>query len=393
MNILEVIEAWDGGAGRHVRNLCEGLVAEGHRVTVAYSPHRTGRASRQFMAERPNAIQFVPLKIRREISPASDLRGVAQLLRLIKMAGPFDVVHGHSSKGGAIARLAGRLSNVPTIYTPHGLILSYPQTSRAKALVYTFIERVLGHYAASKIVAVSEGERRLILKLSLAPKDRVTLVENCNDSEYFEYFSEPSTHKDINQKPLTFGSVMLFRPEKAPGHLVAAFTRLSEILPNVPIRLMIAGDGELFDQTKMQAEASGLGEKISLLGWRTDIKNVLRKFDIFVLPSFCEGLSYTILEAMAAKLPIVATNVFGMEETVSRVPGNILVPAGDPSALAKGMKQMATLADPESIRYSLQRIGQANHDYARTYFKQSENTRRILQVYRELLSSSQRDQP
>ena len=391
MNILEVIEAWDGGAGRHLRSLCEGLVAEGHRVTVVYSPYRTSQTYRQFMLERQNELRCVSLKIRREISPASDLRGVAQLLRLIKMEGPFDIVHGHSSKGGAISRIAGRLSGVPTVYTPHGLVVHYPQTSRAKAITYTLVERVLGHWATSRIIAVSEGERELFLRLKLVPKERITVIENCIEEKDFEYFPEATSYKDLSQKPLTFGSIMRFSAEKAPGGLIEAFMRLSNALPQVPVRLVIAGDGELFDKAQGQVEASGLGEKISLLGWRTDIKEVLRELDVFVVSSFCEaGLSYSTMEAMAAKLPIISTNVFGMKEALSQVPGNIVIPAGDPDALANGMRQMATLTDPESLRQSLQKIGQANHDYVWAHFKQNENTRRTLRVYEELQSPNRK---
>src|SRR5919199_2503693 len=385
MNILEVIEAWDGGAGRHLRSLCEGLVAEGHYVTVVYSPYRTSQTYRQFMLERENELRCISLKIRREISPASDLRGVAQLLRLIKTEGPFDIVHGHSSKGGAIARIVGRLSGVPTVYTPHGLVVHYPQTSRAKAIIYTLIERILGHWATSRMIAVSKGERGLFLRLKLVPKERITVIENCIEEKDFEVFPEATNYTDLNQKPLTFGSIMRFSAEKAPGGLIEAFTRLSNALPQVPFRLVIAGDGELFDKAQRQAEESGLGEKISLLGWRTDIKEVLRELDVFVVSSFCEaGLSYSTMEAMAAKLPIISTSVFGMKEKLPQVPGNIVVPAGDPGALANGMRQMATLTEPESLRQSLQKVGQANHDYVRAHFKQSENIRRNLLVYKEL---------
>lgn len=92
-----------------------------------------------------------------------------------------------------------------------------------------------------------------------------------------------------------------------------------------------------------------------------------------------------ILEAMAAKLPVVATNVFGTRETVARVPGNMVVPVGDLDALTLGMKRMATLAPPEELRRSLHAIGRANHDYARQRFRQSEITRRTLEVYRTLI--------
>jgi glycosyltransferase involved in cell wall biosynthesis len=338
------------------------------------------------MVDRQNEIRFVPLKIRHEISPMSDLRSVAQLLRLIRLEGPFDIVHGHSSKGGAIARIAGRLAGIPTVYTPHGLIVHYPRTSREKAIIYASIERILGHTATSRVVAVSEGERKLFLKLKLVPKERIVVIQNAIGEELFEYFSETTRQQDLSQKPLTFGSLMILRDVKGPGHLVEAFIRVSNALPQVPMRLVIAGDGELFDKVRKQVKASGLDEKISLLGWRVDIKNVLREFDVFVLSSFSEGFPYSILEAMAAKLPIVSTNVSGTKETVSEVPGNILVPVGDPNALAHGMHRMATMGGPGSVRRSLQKIGQANQDYVRIHFRQSENTRRNLRVYEELLS-------
>jgi glycosyltransferase involved in cell wall biosynthesis len=128
-----------------------------------------------------------------------------------------------------------------------------------------------------------------------------------------------------------------------------------------------------------------LSDKISLLGWRSDVREVLHELDVFVVSSVYEsGLSYAIMEAMAAKLPIVSTDVFGVRGTLSKVPGNILVPTGNPDAIAEGMKRIATLAEPKSLRGSLQSIGQDNHEYVRTHFRQSQVTRLVLQTYQEV---------
>ena len=389
MNILEVVEACNAGVGRHVRGLSEGLVAQGHRVTVAYAPHRVDESFRRFIGTQQDNVRFIQLNTRREVSPTSDLHSVFQLLRVIKLKGPFDVIHGHSSKGGAIARSAGRLSGVPTVYTPNSLILSSPEISRVEAIAYALVERILGYWATSKFIAVSEEERELILEYKLAPKKRLVVIENAIDDRDFIDSAWEITYGDINEKPLTFGSTMRFSAQKAPGHLVEAFVRLNEMAPQLPMRLVIAGDGELFATVKGQIEASGLNEKISLLGWRTDTGAVLREIDIFVLSSFYEGFSYSILEAMAAKLPIVSTSVSGTKGTLSRVPGNILVPVGDPTALAEGMKRMATLAEPDSLRRSLQEIGQRNQDYVRAHFRQSDITRRTIETYRQLCRCSQ----
>src|SRR5829696_2840908 len=165
MKILHVAETCSGGVGRHVRSLCEGLISEGHRLTVAYSPYRTDEAFGRVLFARQDEIKLFPLKVGRKISPVSDLRGIFKLMRVIRAEGPFDVIHGHSSKGGAIARVAGRMLGIPTVYTPHGLVVSSPEFSRMEAAIFTAIERILGHMATSKFIAVSQDERELVRKL------------------------------------------------------------------------------------------------------------------------------------------------------------------------------------------------------------------------------------
>jgi glycosyltransferase involved in cell wall biosynthesis len=353
-------------------------------LTVAYAPHSVDQAFQRFVVEWGGQIHFVPLEVRREISPASDVRAILRVLDVMKREGPFDVIHGHSAKGGAIARIAGYRTGVPTVYTPHSLIMSSPEISRRKAVVYTMLERVLGRWATSRIIAVSEDERKFILKLKLVPDDRVVLIENGIEDKDFECSPRGHVYEDATKTPLVFGATMRFSAQKAPGLLVEAFGRLEKALPQVPVRLVIAGGGELFDEVEEQVEAEGLSDKVSLLGWRADVGEVLSGLDVFVLPSFYEGFSYAILEAMAAGLPLVSTDVFGTKETVARVPGNVLVPAGDPGALAEGMRKIATLAEPGLLRRALQEIGQRNRDHVRACFSRSEATRRTLELYEGL---------
>jgi glycosyltransferase involved in cell wall biosynthesis len=211
------------------------------------------------------------------------------------------------------------------------------------------------------------------------------VIPNAIEDQDLPSFPEKVAHEGIVQKPLTFGAAIRFSAQKAPEDLIDAFIRLNSALPQRPMRLVIAGDGELFSDVRRQVEESGLSDKIPLLGWRSDVKEVLRELDVFVVSSVYEsGLSYAIMEAMAARLPIVSTDVFGARGTLSKVPGNILVPTGNPDAIAEGMKRMATLAEPKSLRKSLQSTGRANHEYVRTHFRQSEVTRLVLQEYHEV---------
>lgn len=386
MRILQVVEACSAGVGRHVRGLSLDLRAQNHQLTVAYAPHRADEQFERFVADQQHEIRFVPLEMKREVSPVSDLKAVLRLMRVIREYGPFDVVHGHSAKGGAVARIAGRLFGLPTVYTPHALIVASPTLSRPKAVIFALIERLLGRWATSEIIAVSEGERAFIVKLGLVPTERITVVANGLDDGELEYLHVEHTRKDLSEEPLTFGSIMRFAAQKAPDQLVEAFIRVSETLPQIPTRLVVAGDGELFREVKRKVEASGMDERILLLGWRTDIREVLREFDVLVVPSLYEAGSYSLIEAMAAGLPVVSTRVSGTEETIRQVPGNIVVPKGEPEALADGMMRMATLDESRALRQSLQRIGQANRDFAHAHFRRSETVQRTLEVYRALCS-------
>ena len=380
ISLLEVVESCSAGVGRHVVGLCSGLAAEGHQITVAYSPHRLDETFRRFMRTHPE-IDFLPLDIRRDISPRSDLRGVARLLRHIRRQGPFDVVHGHSSKGGAIARLAGRLAGVPTVYTPHSMIISSPEIPRIKAVSYGLVELALGRLATSRIICVSRDEGEFVARLKLVPNHRIAVIENAVEDLSFGGAGGGLDAVD-ESRPLTFGATMRFSPQKAPGNLVKAFARLNGLLPDLPTRLVIAGDGELFEEAEEQAVASGMNGRISFLGWRSDIAKVLRELDVLVVSSLYEsGLSFSTMEAMAARLPVVSTSVFGVRGTLSMVPGNVLVPVGDPLALAEGMRSMATLAEPDGLRRALRRIGEANRDYVRRNFRQPDINRRTLELY------------
>ncbi len=131
LRVLQVVGICGGGLGRHVQNLCEDLVAHSDRVTVAYTPHSVDPAFQEFVDQTPT-IRFVPLRIRREISPASDLRALLELRRLMKEEGPFDVIHGHSAKGGALARAAAGSRGASALYTPHSLIMTSPEVTRRR---------------------------------------------------------------------------------------------------------------------------------------------------------------------------------------------------------------------------------------------------------------------
>jgi glycosyltransferase involved in cell wall biosynthesis len=391
LRTLQVIEATGAGVGRHVRALSAFLRDEGHDVTVAYAPARMDAEFRRFVADPGPGIRLLPLALERDVAPAADVAGVRALARLVRREGPFDVIHGHSSKGGAVARLAGRLTGAPVVYTPHSLVMASPDLAPAKRRFDHLVELVLGRAATARMIAVSDDERRLMVRLGLARPDRVVVVNNGLDEEAFERFAAPRpVRTPTPERPLTLGSVMRFDAQKAPGDLVEAFARLVRARPGAPVRLVVAGDGELLDATRRQVGDAGLEDRVELPGWRSDVADVLAGFDVFVLSSRYEGFSYAILEAMAARLPVVCTDVFGVGDTVARVPGNVVVPAGAPGALADGLRSVVDRALDPASGTALVEVGRANHDHARGHFTQRETMRGVVDVYADVAVSAGR---
>ncbi len=169
-----VVESSAGGTGRHVLDLSEGLAARGCEVHILYA---TSRADRFFLDRLASlrSIRHAPLSMRTTIHP-SDVSAVRAVRRYLQRHGPFDAVHGHSSKGGAVARLAALGLGVPAFYTLHGFIIMDPGLARSKRLFYLAIECTLSRFT-QRVIAVSPEEGRAAVRLGLG-RSRVVVVPN-----------------------------------------------------------------------------------------------------------------------------------------------------------------------------------------------------------------------
>lgn len=143
---------------------------------------------------------------------------------------------------------------------------------------------------------------------------------------------------------VVIGTVGQLRPEKNQRLLIDAFAKLARRQPRLAdrLRLVIVGDGPGSEALQRQAEATGLGDQIWLAGARHDVPDLLRSFDVFVLPSKTEGISNTILEAMSSGLPVVATDVGGNGELIVDGQTGLLVPADDSEAMAGALERYLT---------------------------------------------------
>jgi glycosyltransferase involved in cell wall biosynthesis len=340
LRVLLIVESSAGGTGRHVLDLAQGLACRGSDVHVIYS---IGRVDQVFL-DRVDTLKDVrTLALPMKTSPhPMDIGVVLTVKRYMRAFGPFDIIHGHSSKGGAIARLAALGTGIPAFYTLHGLIMMDPLLPRWKWLFYLAIERGLALRTA-RIIAVSPEEKRAALQLGLG-SSRLMLVPNGIGELKLMPRALARRQMGMAENEIVIGFVGRLVEQKAPEVLLQAFAATAMVSPRA--RLAMVGAGPLETKLRELASRLGVADKIIWLGAR-DARTVLAGFDLFALASRKEGLPYVILEAMSAGLPIVATSSAGVEILVIPGENGIVVPPDDVSAFAHGLTTLTS--DPQRL--------------------------------------------
>jgi glycosyltransferase involved in cell wall biosynthesis len=340
LRILMVVESAAGGTGRHVLDLAEGLQERGADVHIVYS---TGRVDDLFLDRLAELKGVRHLALRMRISPhPSDVGVVRAVRRYMRHFGPFDVSHGHSSKGGAIARLAAYGKKVAAFYTLHGLIMMDPLLARWKWLLYYSIERGLA-LRTSRIIAVSPEEERAALKLGFGQTRLVTIPNGIGNLKLTPR-AEARKTMGVTDDAIVIGFVGRLVDQKAPEALIEAFAAASRVSPQA--RLAIVGSGPLEKAMRDLVDRLDMNDKVIFLGAR-DARGVLAGFDLFAIASRKEGLPYVVLEAMVAGLPVVATSTSGVEILVIPESNGIVVPPDNIDAFGKGLIDFVT--DPEKL--------------------------------------------
>jgi glycosyltransferase involved in cell wall biosynthesis len=189
----------------------------------------------------------------------------------------------------------------------------------------------------------------------------------------------PETSRSGSGTGRVLGVAGRLAPVKGIAYLIRALVWLRQEFPDV--RLEIAGDGPQRPALESEAVTLGLTGAISFLGWREDLPSLFSRWDVFVQPSLEEAFPVVTLEAMAAGLPVVATNAGGLPELVQDAETGLLVPPEDPPALADALRKL--LADPVLRRA----MGRAGHVRVRERFSVHRMTDEITQVYEDILRS------
>jgi sugar transferase (PEP-CTERM/EpsH1 system associated) len=240
------------------------------------------------------------------------------------------IVHTHNPSPHFYGVLAARIAQTPIIiHTKHGR--NYPERLRR-----VFLNNVLSRLT-DKVVAVSEDARNVALEVEKVVPSKVVTITNGIDVERFSQHDADHKRDEIGIPTGHFvvGNVARLAAEKDHTTLLKAFSLVLKELPNTS--LLIAGDGELRGELRSISEQLGISQSVSFLGLRKDVAELLHIFHLFALSSITEGTSLTILEAMAASLPVVATDVGGNSKLVVNGKTGIVVPPRDPNALAEAI--------------------------------------------------------
>ena len=358
--LLLVTLAETGGAQAYVAALLPALVRD---FDVAVAAHGPGPL-RDAAAEA--GVRFLPLRsLRRPVRPWRDLAALLELTRLLRRERP-DILHASSSKAGILGRVAAALAGVPIrIFTAHGW--AFAAHAGLASMLYRWADR-LARPLTTATICVSERERDSGLAAGTCSPGETYVIPNAVDVA-------AAPRSTSQRQPPIIVTVGRLKAPKDPLTLVRALGRL----PAGSFEARIVGEGPQREALERELRALGLTERVHLLGERRDVPRLLAAADVFVLATRSEGHPVSVLEAMAAGLPVVASRVGGVPEQVVDGETGVLVDPGDPDALATALARLA--ADPSLRR----RMGDAGRTRAEERFDLEPFRRAHLELYsREL---------
>lgn len=281
-----------------------------------------------------------------------------KLARILK-DNEIDVLHCHVHKPTVYGVMAAKLAGTPVVLSHvHGLGRS--RNFRRKLMNYLLSRK------CSRIISVANGVKEDVLRNNWRmPADKVVVLENSVDYERFAEVSIDKTEArrmlGVSPDAFVFGTVGRLAPTKGLSFLIEAFSRAKEKIASA--QLVLLGTGQSQAELEQQASKTSCSDSIHFLGHRDNIEQLYRAMDVFVLSSVAEGMPRAILEAMAAGVPCIATEVGGVPEILPNRDVGRLVPAKDPIALAGEMIALA-----QSPAEQIEELAKEASDRVRRYY-------------------------
>lgn len=321
MNILYLTNHLNiGGISSYVLTLAKGLKAKGHNVYVASS---TGDMLNTFMREGINYIP-IPIRTKNEISPKI-LISLFKLLKIIRQE-KIDLIHSHTRVTQVLGCLIQRFSGKPHISTCHGFFKKR-------------ISRLIFPCWGYRVIAISEAVRQHLLHDFKVKEEKVRLIHSGLDVDRFRIQGVDYRQQKKKELGLANGPAIgiIARLSEEKGH-ICLINAMKLVLENIPqAQLLIVGDGKMKMKLTDLTKRLGLEDKIRFFPSVTDTMQILSVLDIFVLPSSKEGLGLSLMEAMAAGIAVIGSNIGGIKSLISDEKVGLLVKPDDPQQLSSAI--------------------------------------------------------
>jgi len=297
--------------------------------------------------------------------PGIRLKIIQQLVALTKKLN-IDIIHTHNPGPHFYGSIAGFLTRRPVIHTKHGR--NYPADNKK-----VWLNRI-STLMSKKIVAVSQNAADVCLDVEKIPSSKVMVILNGIDTNQF---CPAEIGPEEARSMVRIGIVARLSAEKDHQTLLNACKLL--LAQTTAFHLEIIGDGVLKTQLEEMVKCLGLDSYVSFSGMRHDVPELLRQLDVFVLSSISEGISLTLLEAMATALPVVATDVGGNPEVVVDGETGYIVPPQNPEEMAR---KLLMLINDE---YQRRQMGEKGRARVLARFSIIETTRKYEELYCSVL--------
>jgi glycosyltransferase involved in cell wall biosynthesis len=328
--VLHVLEATLGGTRRYVEDLAGASNDASYVNAIAYGTARADAAFYTLLDEmHASGWQSFDIDLRRRVDVGHDFRSVMKLREVIATFRP-DIIHGHSSKGGAIARLAviGNRRRPSIVYSPNAVAVDL-------GLQYSIAEHLLAPFT-DVFAAISASERRELMDLRLGSATSVQVVSPTIRSEYFAPRDRASARVELGlgNEPLVIGIGRL-APQKDPLGFVETIVATREFVPD--LQAIWIGDGELRGAMEAAIASAGLQDAVRITGWLTDVRPYIAACDVFLSSAAYESFGYVTAEALAMGRPVVASSINGTIDIVTTDIDRALFSPRDFSAAARAI--------------------------------------------------------
>lgn len=303
--ILLVSQAPSGGVGRHIANLVDGLV-EQMNFYILYNPEFADASFKNWIKKSKNVSSITTPYLIREINPVIDLKAITCIYKKIREIKP-DVVHTHSSKAGAVGRIAAKMAGVKNIvYTPHAYAFLSKEFSWQKSKIFIYVEKILSRHFTNKTINVSISEKKAAINKELDSIDKFVVIPNAIPSKEFYDVNLQRKRLGIDDSDIFIvGNIARVAEQKNPD----LFVEIAKIVKQKDPSIVFFWVG--YREKRLANYSVQDVKEVNFVGEMVQTDDLVAAFDLYFCTSVFEGMSYSLLEAADAGVPVLLTNVEG----------------------------------------------------------------------------------